>query len=121
MTKQVQNLMEKLGISEEDALQLIEDDKRIDKGEKLFELTEEQKKNAKKATNVGEKTKKSTKKAPIRKKNDTKALIITELSDFLTQNAEIVAENVEIVNAERQISFKIGENSYSLTLTQHRK
>lgn len=113
--------MEKLGISEEDALQLIEDDKRIDKGEKLFELSDEQKKNAKKATNVGEKTKKSVKKAPNRKKNDTKALIIAELSDFLTQNAEIVAENVEIVNAERQISFKIGENSYSLTLTQHRK
>lgn len=121
MEKQIQNLMDKLGISREDALQLIEDDKRIDKGEKLFELTDEQKKNAKKVTNVGEKTKKTQKKAPNHKKNDTKALIISQLSEFLTQNAEIVAENVEIVNEERQISFKIGELSYSLTLTQHRK
>lgn len=121
MEKQILNLMQKLDISREDAIQLIEDDKRIDKGEKLFELSEEQKKNAKKATNVGEKTKKVTKKAPTRKKNDTKALIISELSDFLKQNEQIVAENVEIVNEERQISFKIGELSYSLTLTQHRK
>ena len=121
MTEQVKKLMKSLDITEEEALQLIEDDKRIDKGEKLFELSAEQKKNAKKATNVGEKTKKTQKKAPTRKKNDTKATIISELSDFLAQNEQIVAENVEIVNAERQNSFKIGENSYSLTLTQHRK
>lgn len=121
MTEQVKNLMAKLDITEEEALQLIEDDKRIDKGEKLFELSAEQKKNAKKATQIGTKTVKSEKKAPKRKKNDTKSLIISELSDFLTQNQQIVAENVEIVNAERQISFKIGELSYSLTLTQHRK
>lgn len=121
MTDKIKNLMEKLDITEEEALQLVEDDKAIDRGEKLFELSDEQKKNAKKATNLGEKTKKTTKKAPNRKKNDTKATIISELSEFLIQNDQIVAENMEIVNAERQISFKIGENSYSLTLTQHRK
>jgi hypothetical protein len=32
-----------------------------------------------------------------------------------------IADNVESVNAEREISLEIGENSYSLTLTKHRK
>ena len=40
--------MKTLDLTREQALQVIEDDKRIDKGEKLFELTDEQKANAKK-------------------------------------------------------------------------
>ena len=44
----VQKHMRILGITEEEAIQLIEDDRRIDKGEKLFELTPEQKQAAKK-------------------------------------------------------------------------
>ena len=84
-------------------------------------MSAEQKKNAKKATQIGTKTVKTEKKAPKRKKNGTKSAIINELFDFLSQSQEIMAENVEIVNEERQISFKIGAISYSLTLTQHRK
>ena len=42
MTKEVEKLMKSLDITEQEALQLIEDDKRIDNGEKLFELTKEQ-------------------------------------------------------------------------------
>ena len=42
----VNELMILLQCSEEEALQVIEDDKRIDRGEDLFPLTAEQKKNA---------------------------------------------------------------------------
>lgn len=123
MTKEqrVKQFMEVFKVTREEALEMIDCDERIDKGEKLFELTPEQKKNVRKVTQVGTKTVKTQKTAPKRKKNDTKATIISELSDFLSQNEQIVAKNVEIVNEERQISFKIGELSYSLTLTQHRK
>ena len=48
MTKEVKNLMEVLGISEQEALDVIGCDKKIDKGEKLFELDENQKKTEKK-------------------------------------------------------------------------
>ena len=41
--------MKVLGITREEAIQLIEDDRKIDKGEKLFELTPEQKQASKKA------------------------------------------------------------------------
>ena len=52
---QIEKLMKNLGISEEEALQVLADDKAIDKGEKLFELSEEQKKVAKKMTNFDSK------------------------------------------------------------------
>lgn len=114
--------MQKLGCTEEEALQIIEDDKRIDKGEKLFELTAEQKKVAKQATATG--TKKPTvykfdKKT--RKENPIKQQIIEEIFKFICENAEFSAESVEILNKERQIAFKVGENDYELTLVQKRK
>lgn len=56
-----------------------------------------------------------------RKPNEEKRLIITELWHFLVTNAQIGAENAEAVNPEREITFKVGENDYSVTLTCHRK
>lgn len=56
-----------------------------------------------------------------RKPNEEKRLIITELWHFLVTNAQICAENAEAVNPEREITFKVGENDYSVTLTCHRK
>ena len=52
----VAELMEKLDISEAEAKQLILDDAAIDKGAKLFELSDEQKAVSKKAKNAGVKT-----------------------------------------------------------------
>lgn len=114
----VKLFMEKLGCTEEEAKELVKDDKRVDKGEKLNELTAEQKKNAKKYTQIGQKTVKSDKKTPKTRKQDAeKAEIIGKIADFLEKSVE----NLEIPNKEREISFKIGENEYSLTLTKHRK
>ena len=125
---QVQKYMRLLGVTEEEALQIIADDKKVDKGEKVeWDLTDEQKKVAKKYTNTGTK---STKKPTVykfdtttkkRKENPTKSAIISELSKFLTENSENACENVTITNKERQIAFKIGENDYEFTLVQKRK
>ena len=51
----------------------------------------------------------------------TKASLIAEIADFLQKNSENAIENCEITNKERQIAFKIGENSFELTLVQKRK
>ena len=120
--------MKKLGLSEKEIQELIAADAAIDKGEKMpFDLTEEQAKEAKKYTKAG------TKKAPTvykldnaegkrsRKENPTKAAIIAEIAQFLTENSENACENVVITNKERQIAFQIGENSYEFTLVQKRK
>ena len=121
MEKQIQALM-KLGLSREEALQTLADDKDIDQGKpKDFDLTAEQLKNAKQYTKVGTRKTSSTPTKRKRKENPTKALIIAELFKFLGENAEISAENLEILNKERQIFFKCGENDYELTLSQKRK
>lgn len=123
---QVHKLMRILGISEEEAMQVIADDKAIDRGERMpFDLPIELEKEAKKLANV------TTRKTPTvynfdtskkkRKENPTKSGIISEIAKFLEEKSENACENVKITNAERQISFTIGENSYEFTLVQKRK
>lgn len=55
-----------------------------------------------------------------RKPNEEKRTIIQNIHDAMETDA-MFADLMEIVNPERQIDFKIGENHYSLTLTCHRK
>lgn len=126
MTKDEQlkfNAMLNLGMTEEEAKQVLEDDKKIDHNEKMdFDLTEEQQKIAKQYTKTG--TRKTTAYSFTkreRKTNTTKALIIDELFKFLSENTEISAESLEILNKEKLISFKIGENTYEIDLKQKRK
>lgn len=120
--RKIYNLIRKLGLSYQEAEAVILDDKAIDKGEKLFELTEEQKKVAKKMTNFDTKNIKNDQKRTVnRAKNATKGAIIAEIAQFLSENSQFSIENVEIINEERQFGFKIGENAYEITLTQKRK
>ena len=121
---QQEKLMRVLGCTEEEALDIISNDKAIDQGKRVeFDLDPEREKMAKKMANVG--TKKPTvykfdTKDKKRKENPTKAGIIAELAKFLEENSENACENVKITNKERQIAFKIGENDFELTLVQKR-
>ncbi len=121
MTDQISKLMALLDCTEEEAKQIILDDKAIDKGEKMdFDLTKEQEKIARSYAKTS--THKITE--PIkreRKENPTKAGIIKEIANFLMKESENAVENVEIVNKEKLIQFKIGENVYELDLKQKRK
>lgn len=119
----VKHHMKTLDIPEAEAIQLVMDDKAVDKGEKLFELSAEQKKVAKKYAATGTKKRTVYKFDTTKKKkeNPVKQKIITEIERFLNENSEICVENVQITNAERQIFFQIGENDYELTLVQKRK
>ena len=121
MEKQIQALM-KLGLSREEALQTLADDRDIDHGKpKDFDLSPEQMKNAKQYTKVGTRKTSTTPTKRERKANPTKTLIIAELFKFFSENAEISAENLKILNKERQISFSINSEKYELTLVQKRK
>ena len=127
-TKKQIEAMEKCGFTPEEIADIIESDNAIDKGERVyFDLSPDKEKEAKKFAKAG------TRKAPTvykldnaegkrsRKENPTKAGIIAEIAKFLEENSENACKNVEITNNERQIAFKIGENSYELTLVQKRK
>lgn len=115
--------LRKLGLTEEEIAEVLADDKKVDRGEKLWELTDEQKKVAKAMTVSDTKTKKAPtvykfEKKTNRKENTTKSAIIAEIANFLTEKGY---DLVEITNKERQIAFKVGENDYELTLVQKRK
>ena len=57
-----------------------------------------------------------TEKSKNRKKDEEKVEIVHKIAEFM----QTFVQNAEIVNEGQKISFEIGENSYSLTLTKHR-
>jgi hypothetical protein len=116
---QVEKLMRTLKCSREEAEQVIADDKAIDRGERMaFDLDPQAEKMAKKYANTGTRQTNGAKTERKRKENPTKATIISEIAQFLTENGY---EMVEITNKERQIALKVGENAFEITLVQKRK
>ena len=120
--KWIKSTMKALDLTREEAIEMWMDDHDIDQGKaKDFDLDPEKQKVVKEMTKAGGKARAKETKPRERKPNEEKRLIISELLHFFVTNAQIGAENAEIVNVEREITFKIGENAYSLTLTCHRK
>lgn len=116
---QIERIMNGLRCSREEAEQILADDKAIDRGERMsFDLDKETEKQAKKWANTGTRQTTSEKTERKRKENPTKASIIAEIANFLTENGY---DSVEITNKERQIALKVGENAFELTLVQKRQ
>ena len=105
--------MANLGISREEAIQLIEDDKAIDRGAKMFDLDPELEKGAKKARQAERKV--ST--TPVKREKKAKpekAEICTAMMDGLA-NALGVAD-FAINNPEREFVFTHNGTKYKVTL-----
>lgn len=115
--------MRKAGFTEEEIRDMLEADARIDKGEKLFEQTAEQKAVTKKMTQaraaVNAYGKKVTRE---RKPNEVKRKIMQFIFDALRVNSgcQPLAPNAELTNPERTIDFQIDGRNFTLTLTEHR-
>lgn len=115
MNKRLYQLMQTLDITEQEALELIEDDEKIEKGEKLFELTDEQKANSKKARQTGTRTQKAPTKRE-RKEDTDKREIIQNLDEVLTD----ICDNVTVTNPERQIDFEFNNRKFRVVLSAPR-
>ena len=110
-----------LGCTREEAIDIIETDKIIDKGGRTqYDLSKEEEKVAIKISGVSERKAKSAdnKRGKVRAENPTKADLIKFLFESLT---EYDCQNLNIVNKERQLAFSVGDNDYELTLVQKRK
>lgn len=113
----ITNTMKTLEVSREEALEVWMDDHDIDAGKvKPFDLDPAKQKVVKEMTKAGGKAHSGESKPRERKPNDEKREIIAKLFDYLQDE-----KGCAMVNPERQIDFYIGDNHYSLTLTQHRK
>ena len=120
--KWIKSTMKALDLTREEAIEMWMDDHDIDQGKaKDFDLDPEKQKVVKEMTKAGGKARAKETKPRERKPNDEKRIIIQDLNDFLVNNCQNYINSVEIANIEREITFKIGENDYSLTLTCHRK
>lgn len=117
---QIQQIMKTLQISEAEAREVLEYDKRIDAGEKLGELNAEQKKVAKEMTiTTSARTKPNYKfQKKERKENAAKQEIIATIAQMLESKG---AEKLEIANAEREFSFLLDNVKYKIVLSCPRK
>ena len=120
--KEVKRLMA-TGMTEAEARETALYDAEIEAGhETEYDLTEEQKKVAKKYTNTG--TKKRTEyqfSKRERKPNETKREIMTAvrvLFEGMMLNGE--CKGVNLSNIERTLDFEMDGKLYTLTLTEHR-
>lgn len=117
--------MSGLKCSYEEALEVYECDKAIDKGERMdFDISKEQEKKVRKMlkheTMSGARTFEKRPKQPKEKKiNEPKKAFIEDLVAWLGKSGDY--GNIEVVNTERQVKFTIGEDTFELTLVQKRK
>ncbi len=119
--QRVDELVETLGCSIAEAKQIVEDDKKIDKGQAVdFGLTKEQEKQALKMANVKEHKKPMVLNLQKRerKADTTKEGVIQAVYDFLVESGYA---DVEITNKSKLIAFKIGDDSYEFNLIRKRK
>lgn len=106
-----------LNISVKSAIKMYLEDEGYLNNEEQNNLTEKAKKN--KATKVVEAGKGKSKKTTTRKKksNPTKKMVIDKIAELLPT----LATNVVVENAEKIITFTIGEDNFKIDLTQKRK
>ena len=118
----VYNNLRKMGLTDEEAKEVISADKAIDKGEKLFELTEEQKQTEKKYKNTHTRTVKTAygqTQIKERKTDTEKRMLIDALVEKLENYAD--SGKVNVTNAEREIELMFHNRKFKIVLSAPRK
>lgn len=111
--KKIESHMKLLGITREEAIQLIEDDKAIDRGAKMFDLDPELEKGAKKARRADRKPNSEPIKRE-RKARPEKAEICSAMMDGLKPLGVV---EFNITNAEREFIFTHNGTKYKVVLS----
>lgn len=113
--KRAKELAKIYGISLKEAMDLVEDDKAVDRGEPLpWDLTEEELKNQKEVLKLGGGKIKKEKKPREKKENPEKQ----ELFNWLCEN---LPGSIEIVEDGRKIQLVKDGKTFEITLVQKRE
>ena len=113
MTDRQKQALRKCGIPEAEWAELEATDKRIDRGEKLFDLDPELEAGAKKARQAD---RKPTERKPREKKqNDDKLILLEQLANAI--NASPIHAQCEIVNPEREFLFTYNGKKYKVIMS----
>lgn len=116
-----EELSKVLKISIPEAKEVLETDKRIDRGEKLFELPPELEAGAKKARRADRKQPVAVRRQ--RKPDEAKRDLIQYLEDKLedAHHYDMDLDDITITNPEREMEFNYNGVRYRLTLMRPRK
>ena len=117
MEDKIKCLMENLGCDYETAKQVVLDDERIDKGEKLFEQTAEQKANSKKYRQGDRKPTVYKLDKRERKADADKRQLIALLCASV---GEVADNEPTVTNIERQIDFEFKGRKFRIVLSAPR-
>ena len=117
MEEKIKSLMENLGCDYETAKQVVLDDERIDKGEKLFEQTAEQKANSKKYRQGDRKPTVYKLETRERKADADKRQLIALLCASV---GEVADNEPTVTNIERQIDFEFRGRKFRVVLSAPR-
>ena len=115
--KQIEKIMKSLGCTREEAIELIMEDEVVDhmtSKEVNSELTADQKKAMKKATNTGIKKRTAVKRE--RKEDETKGRLLNDYRVLL----EGLGAQVEPLKTEAEMHFTFEGASYTVKLIKHR-
>lgn len=116
----IERSMKSLELTKEEAIQMWLEDEGYLENEEQEELERKAKENRITATIHQASAKdlhKKTQKERVRKENPTKEMVIREIAALLPK----FAEDIEILNVGKLISFRIGEEKYEIDLKQKRK
>ena len=109
--EEIARLMKLTNSTREEVLDMLDCDKRIDRGEKLFELDDELKAGARKARQA---ERKAGVVAKREKKEDTeKAEIVSAMFNAILP----MCDTYEVTNAEREFSFTKNGRKYKVVLS----
>ena len=111
--KLVESHMKLLGISRDEALQLIEDDKAIDRGAKMFDLPPELEEGAKKARRADRKPNSE----PIKREKKAKPEKEEICSAMIDGLKALGVNDFSIANAEREFVFFKDGTKYKVVLS----
>lgn len=114
----VEKIMSALGCTEQEALDVIECDKAIDKGADPFPLSADQKKAEKKMRQADRKPTVYKFEQRTRKADTQKQLLLEVLSQSLKDHTS--ATNLEIVNPEREFTFEFLGKKFKVVLSAPR-
>ena len=120
MEEKIANIMDKLDVSRDEAIEIIDFDTKVDKGIIKDDLTAEQKKVVKKYTNVARGVNAYGKEQSRTIKTDEPKRYIIELIKSTFENDNTISD-VEIINIQKTIMFKIGADTYEIDLKRKRK
>ena len=116
----IEKSMKSLELTREEAVQMWLEDEGYLENEEQEALEKKAKENRITATihqASAKDPRKKTQKERVRKENPTKEMVIAEIAKILPN----FAENIQILNVSKLISFTIGEETYEIDLKQKRK